>query len=309
MTLPIAALQSARTELFGQLRDSIATINAIEDRYPGEAMEIATIAISRVSRHNDVVKAMVDAYGPAYRTLEFPAPETLPLMLALGRAQANAVKDIVKSMGGRFTGSVYKIDRGDGASRGLDLLQTPAMDSTRMSATAIICTPATDREGEAILPDGIDFETRYRLNPVVLWEHGFDPAIPMPIASSEDPATGELSLRATPKELVATSYFTNRVKESEQVYALIDEGIVRATSVRVDPTPGTERLETRDGNRVLVMPKSTLVEWSWGCMGVNPETVRKTLDRNSLAGSRISQPLQRVLKRHAAVARSEAKSR
>lgn len=43
---------------------------------------------------------------------------------------------------------------------------------------------------------GDAFRSRYAANPIVLWEHGFDPATPTPIASSENPATGELSLQS-----------------------------------------------------------------------------------------------------------------
>ena len=47
----------------------------------------------------------------------------------------------------------------------------PVVDERLMSARAIINTPREDREGDIIIPQGVQLDN-YRNNPVVLWEHG-----------------------------------------------------------------------------------------------------------------------------------------
>lgn len=186
-------------------------------------------------------------------------------------------------------GSVYKINRGIG----LDILAEPDIDTTAMSATAVINTPRVDRDREIIIPEGVEFD-EYRSNPVVMWEHGIG-LIDKPIAKSEHP-NGGLAITVTGDVMEATSYFTDRNRESEQIFALVDEGIVRATSIHVDPIEGTPFFQNIEGERVLVFPRSKMLEWSWGSIGVNPEAIAKVLDRNRLAGSAICQPLLKSLR-------------
>jgi hypothetical protein len=189
-----------------------------------------------------------------------------------------------------FSGSVRKL-ADESLLRGQ--VTAPSVDIQRMKATAVICTPAVDREYEVIVPSGIEFADYVR-NPVVLWEHGLDPGISVPIAKCED-TSGKLALRMNGDNLEGDSYFTNKVRESEQVFDLIVERIVRATSVHVMPIPGTKKKASVNGVQAMVYPKSKMVEWSWGRIGVNPEAVAKILNKNRLAGSAICESLAKSL--------------
>lgn len=160
-----------------------------------------------------------------------------------------------------------------------------------MRASAVICTPIEDADAESILPEGIDVETRFRANPAILWNHGLDPLMPLPIARG-DTADGLLGITVRNGEMVGDSYFTNRVRESEQVFCLIEEKIVRGTSVRVEP----DYSKVVKKGMVTTYPVSVLIEWSWLALGCNPEAVAKALGRGTLAGSTICEPLLKTLK-------------
>lgn len=189
----------------------------------------------------------------------------------------------------RMPGRVYKRAGRDGGL-GLDLIADPVTDAKAMTATAIICTSDVDRDGEVIIPGGVGV-TDYVKNPIVLWEHGFNYNVPAPVAKCEHP-DGSLALSISKDAIEATSYFTNRNRDSEQIFALVDEGIVRATSIHVYP----DYTKVRQHGGVVVYPESEICEWSWCMLGVNPEAVRKAIDRNRLAGSQISEGLLKSLK-------------
>ncbi len=193
-----------------------------------------------------------------------------------------------------FSSSVCKLADGS-LLRGQ--VVSPSVDIQRMRATAIICTPAVDREQEVILPEGVDF-TNYVLNPTVLWEHGLDSVITVPIAKCED-SSGKLALRMNGNRLEGDAYFTNKVRESEQIFDLIVEKIVRATSIHVIPTGGKKKASI-NGVNATVYPQSSMVEWSWGRLGVNPEAVLKMLNKGRLAGSAIVPALAKSLQPFAA---------
>lgn len=194
---------------------------------------------------------------------------------------------------------IYKCGCGGGASSmALDTLVSPSLDLGAMSASAIICTGTPDREMESINPKGGDYE-HYRTNPIVLWEHGFESNVPTAIAKCEHP-DGSLALEVFDDRIEATSYFTNRNLVSEQIYNLIEDGIVRATSIHIDPVKDSMRMQIIDGKKILVMDRWKMLEWSWTNMGVNPEAVRKTLSRNRLAGRPIEASIAKSLRPFAA---------
>ncbi len=193
-----------------------------------------------------------------------------------------------------ISGSIRKL-ADDSLLRGQVIL--PSIDIQRMRATATICTPALDREQEVIIPKGINTD-HYRNNPVVLWEHGLDPSIAAPIAKCESPE-GKLAVRMVGDNMEADAYFTNKSKDSEQFFDLIVERIIRATSIHVMPIPGTKKKSTVNGMQAMVYPLSSMIEWSWGRIGVNPEAVAKILNKNRLAGSVISESLAKSLRPYA----------
>lgn len=190
-------------------------------------------------------------------------------------------------------GTVFKLtDRGVG----MNVLGDPATDQQAMKATAIICTAAVDRQNEIILPDGGDY-TDYALNPTVLWGHGMNPLFPLPIAKCEDP-NGQLALRPSSGQIEADSYFSSKDRTSEQIFSLIVDKIIRATSIHV--LHSAKAVQQIEGRPVTVYPKWSMLEFSWGAIGVNAEAVRKTLDFGKLAGSEICESIAKTLQPFAA---------
>lgn len=160
-----------------------------------------------------------------------------------------------------------------------------------MSARAIINTPREDREGDIIIPQGVQLDN-YRNNPVVLWEHGLG-EISRPIAKCQHP-DGTLALEVSENEISAISFFTDKCLESLQIFHLIAEGLVRATSVRALPIKSAIR-KTSNAGTGIILEAWELIEWSWGALGVNPDAIARTLDRGTIEGRKITQPLLKSL--------------
>lgn len=166
------------------------------------------------------------------------------------------------------------------------------IDERLMSARAIINTPREDREGDIIVPRGVRLEN-FRKNPVVLWEHGLG-EITRPIAKCQHP-DGRLALEVKEEHISATSYFTEKSLESMQIFHLIAEGLVRATSVRAVPIKSFTRKTSNEGIGI-VLEEWELIEWSWGALGVNPDAIARTIDRGTIEGRQIIEPLLKSLK-------------
>jgi hypothetical protein len=161
------------------------------------------------------------------------------------------------------------------------------VDSSRMSASAIISTPAVDRVGDSMDTLGCDL-TQYRKNPVVFWNHAFD-GFTKPIGISEN-SSGALEVYPTSEHIKATCYFTNKFLEAEQIFELVNEKTIRATSIRFDPIGSPSR-----SGGVQRFAKWYLLEWSWVPIGCNPEAVQDVLAKGYLAGRRISSGITKSL--------------
>jgi len=161
------------------------------------------------------------------------------------------------------------------------------VDPIRMSASAIISTPSVDRVGDSMDPLGCDL-TQYRKNPVVFWNHAFD-GFTKPIGISENDS-GELQVFPSSENIKATCYFTNKFLEAEQIFDLVHEKTIRATSIRFDPIGSPSR-----SGGVQRFSKWYLLEWSWVPIGCNPEAVQDVLAKGYLAGRRISSGITKSL--------------
>lgn len=165
-------------------------------------------------------------------------------------------------------------------AKSMAILDEPGkgIDSERMSATALINTDAVDYERAVILAGGTR-TGNYSGNPTVLWEHGLNPDVKYPIASSNDGGRdllkGQLHIDVSDYEISATSFFSRSYTEATQIFGLIDEGIIRATSIQVIPSKKSI-YQMPDGSHVEVTEENDMVEWSWCCLGVNPEALRKS---------------------------------
>ena len=166
----------------------------------------------------------------------------------------------------------------------IEMTGQPYVDRSAMSARAVISSATVDRVGDLLLPAGCQL-TNYAKNPVVLWAHGLE-GIGRPIATSRDP-DGNLAVTISECDVQATSWFSQSSLEAAQIFELIDEGIVRATSVRETPIKSRVRRDPEAGD-ILIVEEWDLEEWSWCAVGVNPDAVAKTLHRNRLGGQPIA---------------------
>lgn len=150
----------------------------------------------------------------------------------------------------------------------------PYVNDSDMSVRAIISTPTVDRVGDLLIPSGIKLDN-YRKNPVVYWGHGLE-GIVLPIGKSED-EDKKLTVEITDNAVYATCFFAQDFKEAAQIFSLIKQGIVRATSVR--ETPITQRTVVIDGKRVNRVDECDLEEWSFAGVGVNPDAITKAINQ------------------------------
>lgn len=170
-------------------------------------------------------------------------------------------------------------------------------DAAAMSATFTISTPRPDREEDVIVPEGVIFDD-YRLNPVVFWDHGFT-NLTLPIGTSAAP-DGSLAINVRPGESIeATCYFSQSLLEAEQIFHLVDEGVIRAASIHVDPLDAVVRASGPERPGLLVN-KSNMIEWSICGVGCNPDAVKKALVDGRLCGKPIHEGLAKSLSLQAA---------
>lgn len=165
------------------------------------------------------------------------------------------------------------------------------VSESEMSFRAIISTPAVDRVGDVLLPSGCKLD-KYRLNPCVYWNHGLDDGLTTPIGKSEDP-NGNLDVLVTNENVVAKCWCSRSDRAAAQIFQLICERIVRATSVR--ETPLKSRQLIRNGQQVTEVSLWEVEEWSAAGIGVNPEALMKCLDRNRLDGKPIIPSIMKSL--------------
>lgn len=163
----------------------------------------------------------------------------------------------------------------DQHSLSMTSISQPQVDPARMSASAVINTDAIDYDGEVILASGVRLGN-YANNPVVMWDHGRS-VTPLPIGTSRSP-DGELLIQRSDRQIEATSFCAQSHPFAVQVFALIDEGVVRATSINVVPSV-VAAYRGPDGREVLVTEESDMVEWSWTALGVNPEALKSDFSK------------------------------
>lgn len=198
----------------------------------------------------------------------------------------------------RLPGHAYKFTPGlhaiDAAAE-----KAPAFDTGKMSATGLLATTMRDREGDILEVAGIR-TANHQLNPVVLLDHGL--YFPLPIGKTTDP-DGNYAVAIDPDlgECVQTTYFSQSLREAEQVFHLIVEGILRANSIgyrtlkgkRLPPDPTTG---SKPGIHIL---ECELIEATWCGIPCNPDAVRAALSRDRICGKSITPAVKRLLLPHA----------
>lgn len=145
-----------------------------------------------------------------------------------------------------------------------------------MCVEAVISTPALDRQGEVLEPDGLVLDDDgqpegYAHNPVVLYDHRASWPLPIGIAEGPD---GRCTVRKSDNKWLSTNYFSQTCKFAENVFKLMDEGILRMWSVGFDPIDGTQIGMRPDGkHKAYRYRKWKLVEQSATPTAQNPEAL------------------------------------
>ena len=167
------------------------------------------------------------------------------------------------------------------------------VDESRMYAAAVISTPVEDRSEDIVEPLGCQLEA-YRRNPVVLFEHGLT-GLNFPVGKSRRP-DGELDMSITDEGITAGCWFSQSSYEADQVFRLVAEDIIRATSIGFRPITARVRRKGIHPERPgLHVTEWELFEWSWVCVGDNPEAIAKILDRGKIGGRGIYEPILKSL--------------
>lgn len=130
-----------------------------------------------------------------------------------------------------------------------------------------ISTEAVDRDGDVVRASGWDL-TNFRANPVVMYAHDYR-SLPVGRASA---------IGTQGSSLVAQVQFSDAHQLARDVKALVDEGVLRSTSVGFMPTVEPKRLgDDPQGGYEFVGQE--LLEFSIVPIPANPEALRRAMDK------------------------------
>lgn len=165
--------------------------------------------------------------------------------------------------------------------------QTVSIDASSMSARFVIATNKGPNRKNARLQltkskngQGIMTEN-YDKNPVCCFDHGLNPFVSVPIGTSRNPDTGEVDLKITKSKATGTVHFSQSLPQAEQIFRLIDEGIIRASSVMIRPMRADLTEFSNDDEEegfVLDIFESDLMEFGPVGIGADPDAIRSSID-------------------------------
>lgn len=173
------------------------------------------------------------------------------------------LKDSVASLASPVSLSKFDADRGE------------------MSVTCVLTTPACDRQGDIVEPEGVNL-IEHQSNPIVMFAHGRDHKLPIGKAEDKD---GNYTVRLVHGAdgnpvLVGKTYFSQSSQFANDVFGLVAEDILRGISVGFDPVEDGDRRtvevlgESPTLDRKALRFKSwKLLEYSHTPLGVNKEAL------------------------------------
>lgn len=149
----------------------------------------------------------------------------------------------------------------------------------------------------------------YKTNPVVLFDHGMS-GLPLPIGVSED-KQGNSTIKLFNSKAEGTVFFSQRLPDAVQIYALVDEGILRTASISFLPLKA-QRIVQKQGQQEVGdngepimnlqtpwMPldflESDMLEWSVVGIPADPGAVRKFLDRGKINTEKLTFGVRQAL--------------
>lgn len=153
---------------------------------------------------------------------------------------------------------------------------------TARGFTATITTATLDRDGEVVIPQGMD-STEFEANPVLFWNHDYN-----------QPVGKCLGLKRAADGIVGDFVFAERPKGYEGEYfpefvaSLVGQGIVRGVSIGYMPAEGGTRRATpedrkRFGDTVqTVFSKWKLLEVSVAPLQANPDALVTAISKGAV---------------------------
>lgn len=148
---------------------------------------------------------------------------------------------------------------------------------------AIITTDAIDRDGEVVVPQGMN-STEFEKNPVLFWNHDYS-----------QPVGKCLSLKREPHRIRGEFRFAQRPDGFDGAYfpqfvaSLVAQGVVRGVSIGYMPEDGGMRKATPDdrvryGPQVhTVFSKWRLLEVSVAPLQANPEALVSAIRKGAVS--------------------------
>lgn len=214
----------------------------------------------------------------------------------------------------RCQGAPWILPNGYPIAQSLECVMQGDTNPTAMSASFCIVTrgKGVNRQGNKLViapngkQQGLNLES-YKTNPVVFLDHG-QRGLTLPIGVSEDPS-GNCTVKLFNGKADATVYFSQVLPEGALIYGLVEEGILRTSSISFMPMqamalPQRDRLlskEKGDGSEVYdVSPgrwgmdfiASDMLEWSIVGIPADAGAVRKFLDRGDIHGEKLTQRMK-----------------
>lgn len=165
--------------------------------------------------------------------------------------------------------------------------QTVSVDGGAMSARFVIATNKGPNRKNARLSlvktknGGGVLRENFDKNPVCCFDHGLNPFVSIPIGTARNPDSGEVDLKITRSRAIGTVYFSQSLPQAEQIFRLIDEGIIRASSVMIRPTRADLTEFSGDDEEegfVLDIFESDLMEFGPVGIGADPDAIRSSID-------------------------------
>ena len=175
-----------------------------------------------------------------------------------------------------------------------------AIDRKKMSVPCTITTQDEDRRKDVLVTAGIDL-TYHKKSPVVMLNHGgYFSSVDVPIAKAETP-DGEYTVELGAGKARAVSYFSQSLLVAEQMFNLVEEGILRGISVGVRILKAEYRRDHPDdyeGWPGVLIGKSEMFEYSHCSIPANPHALADKISKGYLAGKQIDERLLMSLTPH-----------
>jgi hypothetical protein len=172
------------------------------------------------------------------------------------------------------------------------------VDEAQMCATFVISTDDPDRVDDVVTTKGIYLDN-FKVNPIAFYGHQ---AIILPIGKWAERESNRCTIKLREHQATGTCYFSQKTREAEQVFALVTEGILRATSIGFNPMEEPQPRDGRKSNpltmqRGYVFPRVDLLEVSIVGIPAQPTAtlVREVLARTKVAGWPLLKPIRKSL--------------